>query len=49
VFRGVVRRELYGNISMYRFPIDSGINAVGVSVKGKIKVVYGIVFFFPIV
>ena len=34
---------------MYRFPIDSGINAVGVSVKGKIKVVYGIVFFFPIV
>ena len=36
VFKGVVRRELYGNISMFGFPIHSYINAVGVSVNGKI-------------
>jgi hypothetical protein len=46
VFGGVVRRELYGNISMCRFPLDSQVSAVGVSVNGKIQVVYGIVFFF---
>jgi hypothetical protein len=32
----MVKRELYGNISMCRFPIDSYVNAVGVSVNGKI-------------
>jgi hypothetical protein len=36
VFEGIVRSELYGNISMCRFPIDSYVNAVGISVNGKI-------------
>ena len=36
MFDGVCRRELYGDISMCRFPIDSYVNAVGVSVNGKI-------------
>jgi len=39
--RGDGLRELYGDIS-----IDSYVNAVGASVNGKIKVVYGTVFFF---
>ena len=46
VFQWVVGRKLYGSISMCRFPIDSYVFAVGVSVNGKIQVVHGIVFFF---
>jgi hypothetical protein len=42
----MVRREVYGNISMCKFPIDSYVNVFGVSVNGKLEVVYVIVFFF---
>ena len=45
MFEGVVRRELYGNISKCGFPIGFYVNAIGVSVNGKIQVIYGL--FFP--
>ena len=45
MFEGVVRRVLYSNISKCGFPVDFYVSAIGVSVNGKIQVIYG---FFPL-
>ena len=36
VFKGMIGRKLYGNISMCRFPVDFYVYAEGVSLNGKI-------------